>query len=715
MVQNLVVSASKNALALQDRVSRNNYTSDFVPQKWGEGAFSGNGLLGCMVLGDGDGGLRWEIGRTDVMDRSFGELNGQGTYKNNDCAWYRLPVGALELQASEAGASAGTLENDIWNGEVKGSLQGENGIRFRTITHTTREVILIEWETTGAADAFAMGFRPAHSGPLNFAYGVPVDCFTLNPPPSIRTQNQRCFCTQSTLSGGCHTTAYDVEEVAPARFRLWATVQRGGDDNQARQAAARVLDEAKTADWDALWDEHNRWWHTFWERSWVCLPDARLQAFYFQQSYKIACATRADRPCYDLLGPWTHRTVWAACWWNLNAQLQYLPLYAANRLDLAESLVRVLRDNRENLRRNGEHFGLDILFLPRASNRDLLTGPNDSAAEWCNLPWICHNLWLHYRYSMDAEMGRTVLFPLLRGAINLYLHLLQEGEGGLLHLPVGESPEYGEAADTNINLFLLRWGCQTLLGLEKELGLAEPLSVRWQEVLARLTPPPVDSSGALMIGRDVPYDRSHRHFSHLLGIYPLHLLPRELPQSRALMERSVENWLQLDSEFAGYSWTGAASLNAVLGRGEDALKFLQRYLDTPAAQPNTFYLEHGGWAAPCAETPCSVNSALQEMLLQSWDGAIHVFPAVPESWRDCSFHQLRAEGAFVISARREEGKTVWLHIESEVGSPCRVKTDIANFSCTVPFTHCDGMILLEITARGTAEITATDIVETPRH
>jgi hypothetical protein len=100
------------------------------------------------------------------------------------------------------------------------------------------------------------------------------------------------------------------------------------------------------------------------------------------------------------------------------------------------------------------------------------------------------------------------------------------------------------------------------------------------------------------------------------------------------------------------------------------------------------------------------------MLLQSWDDAIHVFPAVPSSWRDCEFHQLRAEGAFVVSARRQAGKTVWLAITSEAGLPCRLKIDIADFSCTMPFECDSGGILLNIAAGEVAEISA--IVETPR-
>jgi hypothetical protein len=95
------------------------------------------------------------------------------------------------------------------------------------------------------------------------------------------------------------------------------------------------------------------------------------------------------------------------------------------------------------------------------------------------------------------------------------------------------------------------------------------------------------------------------------------------------------------------------------------------------------------------------------MLLQSWNEAIHIFPALPESWRECSFYQLRAEGAFIVSARRQGGKTAWIRIESETSAPCRLKTDIADFSCTVPFSHSDGVIILEISQGGSAELTTT--------
>jgi alpha-L-fucosidase 2 len=43
------------------------------------------------------------------------------------------------------------------------------------------------------------------------------------------------------------------------------------------------------------------------------------------------------------------------------------------------------------------------------------------------------------------------------------------------------------------------------------------------------------------------------------------------------------------------------------------------------------------------------------MLIQSYNDRIEIFPAIPNSWKDVSFHNLRTEGAFLVSAKKENG------------------------------------------------------------
>ena len=46
-------------------------------------------------------------------------------------------------------------------------------------------------------------------------------------------------------------------------------------------------------------------------------------------------------------------------------------------------------------------------------------------------------------------------------------------------------------------------------------------------------------------------------------------------------------------------------------------------------------------------------------------------------WKDVEFHDLRAEGAFLVSAKRSGGQTEWVRIKSLAGEPCRVRPGIA--------------------------------------
>jgi len=55
------------------------------------------------------------------------------------------------------------------------------------------------------------------------------------------------------------------------------------------------------------------------------------------------------------------------------------------------------------------------------------------------------------------------------------------------------------------------------------------------------------------------------------------------------------------------------------------------------------------------------------------DGVCHHFLRKADVWQDVSFHNLRTEGAFLVSAKRKKGKTCFVRIKSLAGEPCAVK------------------------------------------
>ena len=150
-----------------------------------------------------------------------------------------------------------------------------------------------------------------------------------------------------------------------------------------------------------------------------------------------------------------------------------------------------------------------------------------------------------------------------------------------------------------------------------------------------------------------------------------------------MLKKTVQHFTNLEGDNCMYKFSGASSLWASLGEGNNALKMVKRSVEVyprygsipkiPTCTPNTFYCERGN---PTFESPISSSRSMLDMMIQSWGGVIRIFPAMPDVWKDAQFFQLRTEGAFLVSAKREDGKTKFLHIKSLAGEPCIIQSDL---------------------------------------
>ena len=664
---------------------------DRFPAHYEQGPFAGNGLLGSIVYADREErtALRFEIGRTDVYDHRDEE---GGTFGH--C---RLPIGQVLLVPPSMPADSG-IRLDLWNAEIAGFIKLGDGVNadeerelhWRCFFPSEEEVMVLEVTSTAPGIAAHLLFRPEQGNSPRLAYAGAFDekpNYIPNPPFVRQTVDGVDVCIQPLLAGGDYATAWREVRLSPTRQVFYLSVSNRTPSSGSLEDAVRAVNRAAEIGPERLEAAHREWWHKFYPASFLSIPDSRVEGFYWIQLYKMASATRADRPALDLLGPWFETTRWPCFWPDLNAQLSYFPHYAANHLELGESLCRLLDRNFENLvgnapveyRHDSAHLG-GPCNLSLRSSRLHLEDRGPSLHIMC-LPWLVHNYWIQYRHSMDDDMLRMRLFPLLRRSVCFLLHLLSEDEYGRLHTPRSRSAEYGSAEDTNQDHALLRWGCGALIAASRRLGIEDPLLPRWEEVLDRLADRPVNENG-LMVGKDMPFSLPHRHYSHLFGIFPLHVHDLDDPVEHALAERSVRHFASLEGDNCGFKFAGLASLFAMLGKGEEAYAYLQRCLETRIG-PNTFYMEIP-WC-PTLETPFAAARALQDMLIQSSGistpavpNVIRIFPAMPSVWRDACFNDLRAEGAFLVSAVRKDGRTTWIHITSLAGEPCRIRTDMVN-------------------------------------
>lgn len=657
-------------------MAKQDMTWNRLPEKWYEAPFMGNGSMGTYICKEpGKNAIRIDVGNSMVHDYRKDDLSIYGRSRLLIGYFLLHPVGEI---------TSGTMRLDLWNAETTGSISTTKGkITLKACVTSEHPYILVEAEGTGEEKDFKWQFYPESTDAPRQLKAIQDknahfnEKYISNPLAQLYQKDGCQVCWQPLLDGGGTATAWK-ELNANGKRVLIITNAHTFPQTTAKEKAEQSIRNLTEQDLPLLWKTHQQWWNNYYPQSFVSLPDKKIENFYWAQMYKLASATRNGGGLLDNCGPWLVLTPWPNTWWNLNVQLSCWPIYPSNRLELGTPLVDAVHNNRNNLILNTpEAYRKDAAVLPVSTGFDLRgeevrVPGSEKFAQVGNLPWLCHNLWLQYRFSMDENILRNTVYPTLRRAINFYLPFLEEDEKGTLHLKETYSPEYGVAKDCSFDLSLLRWGCSTLIEAAQILSIEDELLPRWKQVTEKLADYAQDKNG-VMIGKDVPYASSHRHYSHLLMFYPLYLLNAEQEGSKELMEKSVNHWLSLPKNILGFSCTGASSLHAAFGNGDKALEYLNR-LFALTLRPNTMYMESG----PVIETPLSGAQCVHDMLLQSWGGKIRVFPAVPSSWDEATFHDLRTEGAFLVSAVRKAGKTIGIRIKSLSGSPCILHTDMEN-------------------------------------
>lgn len=671
---------------------------DRVPADYFEGAFVGNGLLGAILFKDDTepNTLRFEIGRTDVYDH---RTKASSAYETS-----RLPIGQLLLRPVGDITNA-TVRCDIWNAEIRGELTTALGtISFRCFVPSNDELIVVTLNTTGGEKAVNVRFRPQLAQSARYiakrAMGLELNVpYEQNPPFRVEKMAGVEVVTQPLLMGDDYATAWS-DNTNPDGSRTvlvtvanrWGTYRKSASGSAIDAVATIKAGQKKAV--SELEKTHRQWWHAYYPASFATFPDARLESFYWIQLYKLASATHPNRPVIDLLGPWFKPTSWPLLWMNLNVQLTYFTFGITNHSDLESNLYQLLERHKDQLIANvPPEFQADCAGIRNPVGYDDLYAPlflsadknNDKELNIIVLPWLMQMYYLHNRRSMDDRQLKENVYPLMRRAFMVYSKILYLGDDGRYHIPYTYSDEYGNAKETSLNIALARWGFKTLIATAERLKINDPLLPDWKAKLSNMQAYNIDENG-IMIGKDMPLAKPHRHYSHLFAIFPLYdMNVDDEPDQIPMMKKSVQHFTDLDGDNCIYKFSGASSLWAALGEGEKALTWLNRSLEllprfaeppapkrTPTATANTFYSEREN---PTFESPISSARSMLDMLIQSWGGTIRVFPAMPSTWKDASFHDLRTEGAFLVSAVRKAGKTQFIRVKSLAGAPCVLKTD----------------------------------------
>ncbi len=728
-----------------------------APLEWGQGFLLGNGDMGVVLWGDG-GPLKltpdkidvWELRRNarvepncnyQTLKRVVEERRTDEYLKYFD--WLvdlngpypaHLRMGRICLDVgSEPTGFEGRL--GLYDGTGTGTITYRDGsMDFRGLVHAENNVLVLEMDLEGDLDVTVCPELECRPQQLVLLEEENAEIIKRWGYPQAETGSEGGFewHVQNIPDNGGYCVMWSIEKDTTGRhvtLLLTVTFCRDGDQ---QSAARKQLEDAIESGPAKLHDQHRAWWRRFWGKSVMVIPDSRLENFYYAEMYKLgSCATGKLPPAAH--GVWTSDGSFIIpnmmdyhC--NLNIQETYWPVYTSNHLELGEPLYDMLFEMLPQFCRFCRDFyGWDGAMAQTALAHD---GPLPFGGYWTGSgPWLAQHFWLHYLYSRDELFLRERAYPFMREFMKLYVGLLEKGEDGLYHLPWDKSPEWNSDGvnsygwDSTCSLGLVRFLAEALLDCQDILDINDPDAATWREILEHLTPYAQDETG-LCIWRDTPLSHSHRHHSHLLPIYPLGSLNVEGSEAdRDLIERSLNTWVRRGfGEWIGEDWTHASLIASRVGKGNMAWKLLQLYMDACITE-NTLNMnrdlkEYGlGSALPVEyssstwEKDFSVNggfagaAAVLEMLLQSWNGIIRVFPAVPHLWRDAYFRDLRAEGAFLVTSRLADGKVTFIDIVSEVGETCRVRNPWSSRASVIGVSDgktclLDGEILEFSTERG---------------
>lgn len=104
--------------------------------------------------------------------------------------------------------------------------------------------------------------------------------------------------------------------------------------------------------------------------------------------------------------------------------------------------------------------------------------------------------------------------------------------------------------------------------------------------------------------------------------------------------------------------------------GYDSDEVMKQLTDRIKRQslPNLWITAEGGGIETLSAVPLTIN----EMMMQSYEGVIRIFPNWNKT-KDASFEQLRAYGAFLVSGKLQKGKIGPVKLLSEAGRPCVIE------------------------------------------
>ena len=464
---------------------------------------------------------------------------------------------------------------------------------------------------------------------------------------------------------------------------------------------------------DGLKDEHEKYWREFFERSSIEISDKFLEKVYYINQYALDCSSGKDgvmkHHACGLNGLWDikHPNLWGSMWyWDVNIQAAFAGVFSSNRLDLG----KVFSDGLLSYVELAKKFARDF------HNFDGVALDYPYVFYFSTWPWCAQYLWAQYEYSLDKEYLRNEAYPLFLELCRFSLQLFEfDGKRGEYVVYPDISPEQGPLAHNTVITvasvkYMLKFTLQAAQILNDDNEILKDIKYLYEHLPEY--PTVTDGYGERFLdSEDAPENLWIRHPSMLMPVFPIGEINIESDKRLRDIAINTVNFLEEHCEIGVFqvSWLAAAS--ARMGDGQRAIRLLYEMgLD--------HMLRSNGLSAEVTERfmnyclimrqplyyPCMMEftgemlAAVNEMLMQSDNGKIRIFPAMPTgdkeygrmiekgysvseyddrynqypAWRNVRFDKLLARGAFEVSASLKDGEIEFIRIKSLCGGRVKI-------------------------------------------
>lgn len=467
---------------------------------------------------------------------------------------------------------------------------------------------------------------------------------------------------------------------------IYYTLATTDDDKNYIEYAKNLLTEAAEKGFDKLFDEHKKAWKKYWAKSSVKTGDKLIDETYKKSWYLFKCCSKKGGYPMPLQGVWTADNDCLPPWkgdyhHDTNTELSYQSYLKANRLEEGETFIDYLWRLKPAYEKFAkEFFGVKGLLLPSCSTLDgkAMGGWAQYSLSPTMTIWAAQSFDEYYLYTGDEKFLKNRAYHFFKKVGQAIKGLLTE-KNGKLYLPVSSSPEIFDnerkaylEPNSNFDLALLIYLFKTLKGYAEKLG---ENAEEYEEILGKLDDLAIDNSGVVMLDKTQYLPESHRHFSHVMSLYPLHLINYDTDEHKKIYENTIKNLEILGTGYwVGFSFAMSAQIYAMAKKGNAAAERLGQFCKGFVAE-NGFHLngdyKHYGYTQwhyrPFTlESLFGFADALHEMLLQDHQGFIELFPAIPDEWKNgtVGFKNLRSRGGLLVSATLKNGELSLLTIKS---------------------------------------------------